>query len=183
MSVIVFLLAAGLLAWAVVIYNRLVRDRNRVDAGWSDIDVQLKRRHDLVPRLVEAVRQYAGYEQATMKAVTALRTESERTERVGRKGELEEGLSDGVRKLIALAEQYPDLKASGNFLDLQKGLVEVEDNIQYARRYYNGAVRNYNTRIESFPDLLIAHTFGFTPRDYFQLEAAAQAQPPEVKLS
>jgi len=182
LTTIVVLLAAGLLAWAVLIFNRLVRDRNRVEAGWSDIDVQLKRRHDLVPRLVESVRQYAGYEQATMKAVTALRAESERAEGIGRKGQLEEGLADGVHKLIALAEQYPDLKASGNFLDLQKGLVEVEDNIQYARRYYNGAVRNYNTRIESFPDLLIARGFGFTQREYFQLESGAEAQTPEVTL-
>lgn len=183
MGTFYLVLAAALLGGGVVLYNRLVRDRNRVDAGWSDIDVQLKRRHDLVPRLVEAVRQYAGYEQATLKAVTALRAESERTARIGRKGELEEGLSDGVHKLMALAEQYPDLKASGNFLDLQKGLVEVEDNIQYARRYYNGAVRNYNTRIESFPDLLIARSFGFVEREYFQLESETQAQTPEVKLS
>jgi len=180
-TTIVVLLGAGLLAWAVVLYNRLVRDRNRVDAGWSDIDVQLKRRHDLVPRLVEAVRQYAGYEQATLKAVTALRTESERAEGIGRKGELEQGLADGVHRLIALAEQYPDLKASGNFLELQQGLIEVEDHIQYARRYYNGAVRNYNTRIESFPDLLLARAFGFDERDYFQLESQAEAKTPEVK--
>lgn len=182
MTMLIWLAAAGVLVWCVVLFNLLVRDRNRVAAGWSDIDVQLKRRHDLVPRLVEAVRQYADYEQATLKSVTALRTESERTDDVGRKGELEHSLGDGVKRLVAVAEKYPDLKASNNFLDLQKELVDVEDHIQFARRYYNGAVRNFNTRVESFPDLLVAKLFGFKQRDFFQLDAESEAQVPEVKL-
>ena len=182
MSILIGLIAAGLLAWGVALYNLLVRDRNRVLAGWSDIDVQLKRRHDLVPRLVESVGQYAAYEQATLKAVTALRSQSAHTDNVNLKGELEASLAKGVQRLIAVAENYPDLKASRNFLDLQKGLVDVENHIQFARRYYNGAVRNFNTRIESFPDLLIAKLFGFAQSDYFQLEAESEGLAPEVKL-
>lgn len=153
---------------AAVLYNRLVRARNRVDGAWGDIDVQLQRRHDLIPRLVTAVDQYADYERATIEAVSALRAEAMNTDSVARIGEAEEGLRDGVARLVALAEQYPDLKANENFLKLQQELVETEDYLQFARRYYNGAVRVLNTRIETVPDLVIAKLFAFEPREYFQ---------------
>lgn len=174
-GVIGYLLAAAagaLLVWAVVIYNRLVRDRNRASAGWSDIDVQLKRRHDLIPKLVAAVQQYASYESSTIAAITELRREAgtrEGTERARMEGDIGRGL----QRLIALAEAYPELRANQSFLALQRDISAVENDIQYSRRYYNGAVRNLNTRIESFPDLILARAFAFRPRDYFELESAS----------
>jgi LemA protein len=176
------LLALALGAWAIFLFNRLVKARNRVRAGWGDIDVQLKRRHDLIPRLVEAVGQYARYEQATLTAVTELRARSERAARIAEIGAAETALQAQLGRLIALAEAYPDLKASERFMDLQHNLVDVEDHIQYARRYYNGAVRDLNTRVESFPDLLIARLFRFRQADYFQLDAESDAKVPEVVL-
>ncbi len=163
------LLILAVIAIAVIlIYNRLVRDRNRVDGAWSDIDVQLQRRHDLVPRLVEAVHQYSKYERATIEAVTALRAEAVNAGSVEQLGRAEEELSAGVMRLIALAEKYPDLKANENFLELQKELVETEDYLQFARRYYNGSVRELNTRIESFPSNVVASAFSFESREFFQ---------------
>lgn len=156
--------------WGVVIYNLFVRDRNRVLAAWSDIDVQLKRRHDLIPKLVDAVKQYASYEQATFSTITELRVQAEKTSDVAELAGTESRIGSGLHKLIALAEAYPDLKANASFLDLQQQLTDVEDHIQYARRYYNGAVRNLNTRIDSFPDTLIARLFRFRPAEYFEME-------------
>jgi len=176
MSNLLIIVLLALFVWGVMLYNLLVRDRNRVLAGWSDISVQLKRRHDLIPKLVEAVKQYAGYERATLEMVVSLRNQSDQTGEISKKGDLESRLGGELRRLIALAEQYPDLKASGNFLELQREISSVEDNIQYARRYYNGAVRNLNTRIDSFPDLLIARMFGYRYAEYFQLEDAAEGE-------
>jgi len=164
------LILLALCIWAIVLYNLLIRDRNRVLAAWSDIDVQLKRRHDLIPKLVDAVKQYAAYEQATLTAVIELRTNSARTDDVARKGELETELGRNLHRLIALAEAYPDLRADKSFLELQRNLTDVENNIQFARRYYNGAVRNLNTRIDSFPDTLIANLFKFMKAAYFEAE-------------
>ncbi len=172
---VVLVVLGALLFWAVWIFNRLTRDRNRTRAGWSDIDVQLQRRHDLIPRLVEAVRGYAGYERSTLEAVTQLRDLSRAARHLPEKAALEDRLEDGARRLVALAEAYPDLKADRNFLDLQKQLTEVEDHLQYARRFYNGAVRQYNTRVESFPDLLIARGFGFHEAEFFAAEEGAEA--------
>lgn len=169
---IVVVLCISLLIWGVLIYNRLVRDYNRVLAAWSDIDVQLKRRHDLIPKLIDAVKQYAAYERATVSAVTELRASSERSANVGERARLETALGHSLQRLLAVAESYPELKASASFLALQKELSEVENYIQYARRYYNGAVRNLNTRIDSFPDMTIARPFGFHPREYFELDTA-----------
>ncbi len=152
----------------VVLYNRLIRSRNRVDTAWSDIDVQLQRRHDLIPRLVSAVNQYAKYERATLEAVTELRTEAMRQVDVRARGDAEEQLSAGIGRLIALAENYPDLKANENFLSLQNELVETENYLQFARRYYNGSVRDYNTMTESIPSNVVASLFGFAQRDFFQ---------------
>jgi LemA protein len=176
---IAVVLCIGLLIWGVLIYNRLVRDYNRVLAAWSDIDVQLKRRHDLIPKLIDAVKQYAAYERATVSAVTELRASSERSLDVGERARLETALGHGLQRLVAVAESYPELKASASFLALQKNLSEVENYIQYARRYYNGAVRNLNTRIDSFPDMTIARPFGFRPRQYFELDVAGESKAPE----
>jgi LemA protein len=174
--------AAVILVWAVLIFNGLIGYRNQVKAAWSDIDVQLQRRHDLIPRLVDAVRAYAGYEKATLEAVTALRAQIEQTDRVAEIAVLEQQLEHGMHRLIALAEDYPDLKASGNFLQLQQELSEVENYLQYARRFYNGSVRNLNTRIQSFPDLLVARLCGFTTAEFFDAENEAEAAV-EVKLT
>jgi LemA protein len=174
------LIVVGVLV--AVLYNGLVRDRNRVDGAWSDIDVQLQRRHDLIPQLVKAVDQYAKYERATIEAVTALRAEAMRTRDVEVLGKAEEELSSGVRRLLALAEQYPDLKANENFLKLQSELVETEDYLQFARRYYNGSVREFNTRIETVPSNFVAGRFGFTPRSFFQKSSDDVAAVPLVEL-
>ncbi len=162
-TILVLVAVAG-----VVIYNRLIRSRNRVDTAWSDIDVQLQRRHDLIPRLVTAVDQYAKYERATLEAVTELRSEAMRQVDVRARGKAEEQLSAGIERLLALAESYPDLKANENFLSLQNELVETENYLQFARRYYNGSVRDYNTITESVPSNIVASLFGFAQRDFFQ---------------
>ena len=180
MSEIVVVLLIVIVVWGILIYNRLVRDKNRVLAAWSDIDVQLKRRYDLIPKLVDAVKQYASYERTTIDAITRLRVESEGSASISERARLETDLSDGLHRLIAVAEDYPVLKANENFLGLQRDLTDVENHIQYARRYYNGSVRNLNTRIDSFPDLLVANTFRFQPRDYFELGSAKESQSPEL---
>jgi LemA protein len=176
------LVAAGSLAGVIWIYNRLVRDRNQVRNAWSDIDVQLVRRHDLVPQLVTAVKAYADYEQATMTAVTELRTRSEEARRLAEKAVLEDAMELGLHRLIAVAESYPDLKADENFRQLQTSLTEVEDYLQYARRFYNGSVRILNTRIESFPHLLVARPLGFRPAEFFEADEAAK-QSVQVDLA
>jgi LemA protein len=165
-----------------VLYNRLVRSRNRVSTAWSDIDVQLQRRHDLIPKLVKAVDAYAKYEKATLEAVTELRAEAIRVVDIQARGEAEQALSDGVNRLLALAESYPDLKANENFLKLQGELVETEDYLQFARRYYNGSVRDYNTLTETVPSNLVASLFRFEPREFFQRGSDDAANVPLVKL-
>ncbi len=178
-----FYLVTGLLAVAVaVLYNRLVRSRNRVSTAWSDIDVQLQRRHDLIPQLVTSVDAYAKYEKATLEAVSELRAEAMRVIDVNARGEAEQALSEGVSRLLALAESYPDLKASENFLELQAELVQTENYLQFARRYYNGSVRDYNTMIETVPSNLVASLFSFEPREFFQKTADEVANVPLVRL-
>ena len=174
-AVLVIIAALG-----VVLYNRLIRSRNRVDTAWSDIDVQLQRRHDLIPRLVTAVDQYAKYERATLEAVTELRAEAMQKADIRSRGRAEEKLSAGVDRLIALAESYPDLKANENFLNLQNELVETENYLQFARRYYNGSVRDYNTMRESVPSNIVAGMFSFKPRDFFQKSSDDAANVPLV---
>ncbi|MCW8908018.1 MAG: LemA family protein [Sedimenticola sp.] len=174
------LLLLPLVVWAIVIYNKLVRDRNRVLAAWSDIDVQLKRRHDLVPKLVEAIRQYADFERSTLDHITHLRSAAGAARTPQERERLEVDLSDQVRSLLLLAEAYPELKSGEQYLQLLQQLSEVENHIQYARRYYNGAVRNLNVRIDSFPDLLIARLFRFLPARFFELQSVVEADPPEI---
>ncbi len=172
----------GLVGAGVVIYNRLVQSRNRVDTAWSDIDVQLQRRYDLIPNLVKAVDQYASYERATLEALTELRAQAMRRTEVAERGEVEEEISAGVSRLLAVAEAYPDLKANENFLGLQKELVETEDYLQFARRYYNGSVRDFNTLTETVPSNIVAGIFGFEQRSFFQKAADDVANVPPVRL-
>ena len=142
---------AALLAWAIFAFNRLVRLRNQVRTAWADIDVQLIRRHDLVPQLVAAVRGYVGHEHALLEAVTVLRTRAVALKSPAQLGEVETALEQTMGRLFALQEAYPDLKASENFMQLQRDLVEVEEHLQYARRFYNGAVRDYNDTVRACP--------------------------------
>jgi len=167
--IIIGLLAAVLL-FAIVIFNRLVRDRQLTRAGWSDIGVQLKRRHDLIPKLIDAVRQYASFEKNTLERVTSLRTQAAELQAAAQQSPLESNISRSLGSIFALQEAYPDLRANQSFLQLQNDISAVEADIQFARRYYNGAVRNLNTRIESFPDLLLARIFAFSAAEYFEFE-------------
>jgi len=172
----------ALAAWAVVSFNLLVRDRNRVAQSWSDVDVQLLRRHDLVPRLAEVVKGYAGYERALLTSLAELRAQGTSTASPAARTAVEKSVASGVTKLVALVESYPDLKASENFRDLHAKLVETENQLQYARRYYNGAVNLYNNRLQRFPDLVVAHNFGFKPAEFFDAEEQAGAAP-QVSLT
>jgi len=163
---IVLVIAVGV--WAVFAFNRLVHLRNQVRNAWSDIDVQLKRRHDLVPQLVAAVKGYTGHERGVLQAVTELRGQAAALSSPARLGEVESSLEQALVQLFALKEAYPDLKANQSFLQLQRDLVEVENQLQYARRFYNGAVRDYNTAIQRVPDTFIARAFGFIESEFFQ---------------
>jgi LemA protein len=154
---------------AVLLFNRLVAARNLARQGYADIDVQLKRRADLVPALVEAVKGYAAYEKALLIAVTDSRNAALAGKPGAERFGLERSLGQGLKQLVALAEAYPNLKADASFRDLSARLVEVEDQLQHARRFYNGAVKEYVTRIESFPDLLLARPLGFRPMPFFEL--------------
>ena len=170
---------------AVWVFNRLVGLRNRARGAWSDIDVQLKRRHDLVENLVEVVEGYALHERGTLEDVTAARAQAESARRSrdpGQAADSEASLNGQLRTLFAVAEDYPDLKASARFLDLHRALVGLEDALQNARRYYNAVVRDLNTRIESFPDLLVAGPFGFKPWEFFQLESSDEADVPRISI-
>jgi LemA protein len=172
------LLAAG----AAVIYNRLIKYRFLVKEAWSDIDVQLKKRHDLIPSLVEAVKGYAKYEQGLFEKITALRSEiiNSKGNKDGRR--LENNLSQVLRSIFAIAENYPDLKANQSFIDLQKNISSVEDSLQSARRYYNGAVRDYNVSIQTLPNRIIAEIFHFEPAQFFEIEYATERKSPEIGL-
>jgi len=171
MEVEIWLAIAGLalVLPAIWIYNRLVGDRNLARQGYADIDVQLKRRADLVPQLVEAVRGYAAYEKALLTTVTELRGAALAERSLAGRFMHERQLGEGLKRLVALQESYPQLKADAGFRDLAARLVEVEDALQYARRFYNGAVKQYLTRIESFPDLIVARLLGFRPMPFFEI--------------
>ena len=172
------LIAIGL--YAIVVFNRLIRARNLVREGWSGIDVQLVRRSDLIPNLVETVKGYADHEHTLFAEIAQKRTQALNTTGVTGRAAAEQELQASVRRMLAVAEAYPELKASQNFLELQKQLAELEDQLQLARRYYNGTVRDYNVGIQSFPDLLLARAFGFREEPYFETEDTAV---PSVKLT
>lgn len=171
----VIAVVALIFVWLVVMYNKLIRDKNRVFQAWSDISVQLKRRHDLIPKLVAAVDAYAHYEKSTLEEMTQLRVKADSLELPTQKAEAEAALTGNIRQLLAVAEAYPDLKANHQYLDLMQQLTAVENQIQYARRYYNGSVKNLNVRIESFPDLILANAFKFKSAEFFELDSATSA--------
>jgi len=170
-NALAFVIAASIalsaLVWGIVIFNRLIRARNLVRAGFADIDVQLQKRHDLVPQLVEAVRAYAGYEQSVLEDVTRLRGSARNAEDIADRDAAEQALAGGLGKLVLLAEAYPDLKAGENFRQLVAELTEVEDHIAHARRFYNGAVRQLNDRVQHVPDRFVAGAFGFESEAFF----------------
>ena len=164
-----------LVAYVTWVFNRLVRDRNQVHVAWSDIDVQLQRRHDLVPRLVEAVRGYARHEKQLLERVTRERSQARSARDPRERATTEGALGNDLGRLVLLAEAYPDLKASDNFSQLARELVEVEDAIAHARRFYNGSVRQYNTDLERFPQRLVARATGFVPAAFFTSDSDARA--------
>lgn len=173
------------LALAVVVsYNRFVRQRNLVQESWRQVDVELKRRHDLIPNLVETVKGYAAHEAAVLQSVTAARVAAEQAEGQGvvRQASAETSLGMSLGGLFAVAEAYPDLKADGNFLELQQQLGETEDRIAAARRFYNGNVRALNTRVEAFPSSIVASAFSFTRADYFEVTDEATRAPVQVQF-
>jgi LemA protein len=182
---LLLVLAAVFLVWATWTFNRLVRLRNRARGAWSDIDVQLKRRHDLVGNLVETVQAYARHERDTLERVVEARSLARDARSAG--GPARSGLAEGLlglrlEALLAVVEAYPDLKASDRFLDLQRALTEVEDDLQNARRYYNAVVRDLNTRMQSFPDLVVARPLGFREREFFELDSPDEAAAPRVEM-
>ncbi|MCP4367403.1 MAG: LemA family protein [Deltaproteobacteria bacterium] len=173
---------AGIFIWLIGIYNKLVRNKNMVEEGWSGIDVQLKRRSNLIPNLIEAVKGYMGHEAKLLSEITQLRSQSKNTQAVAEKSKVETALTRSLGNLIAVAESYPDLKANQNFLDLQNELSQIENDIQMARRYFNGTVRNLNIMIEAFPSNLVAGQFGFVKADFFEIKDPGDRKLPDVKF-
>jgi len=178
LALLVFIFIIG----TALTYNSLVKLRNMVKEGWSGIDVQLTRRATLIPNLVETVKGYLGHERNLLSDIADLRSRSLRTQKVGEKGEIETALSKSLGTLFAVAEGYPDLKASQNFLELQKELTDTEDQIQMARRYYNGTVRNLNIAIETFPSNLVAKLFSFVQAEFFAIDDVTERQAPQVRM-
>ncbi|HVZ90920.1 MAG TPA: LemA family protein [Rhizomicrobium sp.] len=179
------LLAVVILAgfWAVGIYNGLVRRKNVVAEAWSGIDAQLKRRADLIPNLVETVKGYATHERQTFDELARLRSQGQGQADIAQRAQTEQAITAAIGKVLAVAEAYPELKASANFQSLQNELADIEDQIQLARRYYNGAVRDFNVMIEQFPSNLIAGFGSFKPAPFFQLDNEADRAAPKVSFS
>lgn len=174
------LIVAGL--YAAVLFNRMVGQRNRLREAWSGIDVQLKRRHDLVPNLVESVKGYRTHERSLLEHLVEARSLAQAADGIAGASTAENELTRNLRSVFILAETYPDLKADKGFQQLSTSLVAIEDNIQYARRYYNGTVRDFNTMVESFPGVIVARIFQFAPAEFFEMETATERSAPEVKL-
>jgi LemA protein len=177
---IIIAVVAAIALYGVFVFNRLIRLRNLAREGWSGIDVQLKRRTDLVPNLVATVQAYAAHERTVLEEVTASRQSSMAADDVARRATAENALQGSLGRLFAVAEAYPQLKADQNFLKLQQQLAEIEDQLQMARRYYNGTVRNLNIGIQSFPENVVAGVLGFRELPFFELEDRSQAVPPAV---
>jgi LemA protein len=185
--IIVLVVVAAIALFLIFTYNALVRLRNMVDEAWNQISVQLKRRHDLIPNLVNAVKGYMEFEQETLQRVTEARTaavnaQAKGPQAAGETAQAENFLTGALRQLFALVENYPELKANQNVLDLQEELTTTENQIGFSRQHYNSSVREYNTAIQTFPNVVIAGPLGFTGRDYFQIEEA-DAAVPQVDLS
>jgi LemA protein len=171
------LIVAAVVIVAIGMYNSLVKLRERADGAWADVDVQLKRRYDLIPNLVETVKGYASHEQETLEKVIQARNAAMTAQGPGAKGEAEGMLTGALKSLFALAEAYPDLKAAGGFRDLQGSLAEIEDAIANQRRYYNAVIRDFNTKTQTFPSVLIARAFGFHQREFFEAEEDEKEAP------
>ena len=171
------IIIAAVLVVAVVIYNSLVKLREQADAAWADIDVQLKRRHDLIPNLVETVKGYASHEKETLERVIQARNAAMSAQGPAAQGAAENMLTGALKSIFALSEAYPQLQAAGGFRDLQASLQEVEDGFQNSRRYYNAVVRDFNTRIAQVPSNLIAQAFRFTKKEFFEIEETEREVP------
>lgn len=179
---IILAVIAVIIFWFVAVYNGLIRLRNQTDEAWSDIDVQLRRRYDLIPNLVETVKGYASHERVVFEKVTEARTRAMGAQTVAEKGQAENVLAGTLKTLFAVAENYPQLRASENFSKLQDELSDTENKIQAARRFYNGNVRDFNIKIQKFPDNIVASTFSFKAREFFEIEEAAAKEPVKVKF-
>ena len=180
---ITILVAAALIGlWLIQGYNQLIHAHAVVKEAWSGIDVQLQRRYDLIPNLVKTVKQYSIHEKDVLENVTKMRSSSMQADSVDQKAEYEAQLTSALKTLFAVAENYPDLKANENFMQLQNQLSQLEDEVQLARRYYNGAARNYNIIVQSFPSHLIASLFGFTQESYFTLSRDEEREAPDIQF-
>jgi LemA protein len=179
---LIFLFVVVILLYGILGYNALIKGRLHVQEAWSGIDVQLKRRHDLIPNIVESVKGYMQHERQTLEQVTALRAQASGAAGVKEKAALENDITRSFKTIFAVAENYPDLKANQNFLDLQVRLAEVEDEIQLARRYYNGTVRDFNIKVQSFPSNIVANMFQFKIEQFFEIETVSERAVPKVDL-
>ena len=182
LTTVILIILAVIVLWFIVAYNRFVTLRNRAKEAWSDIDVQLKRRYNLIPNLVQTVKGYATHERELFEKVTKARSQAMGAQTVKEKGQAENMLSATLKSLFAVAENYPDLKASTNFLELQRELRDTEDKVQASRRFYNTNVRDLNTKIESFPANIVARLFNFKQMEFFEIEEAAAREVPKVKF-
>ena len=180
--IVAIVVIAVIVLLLIVLYNGLAGLRVRADSAWSDIDVQLKRRHDLIPNLVETVKGYAAHEKGTFENIARYRSAAMSATTVDEKAQAEGQLTQALRGLLAVAENYPQLRASEQFTSLQNQLAQTEDAIQNSRRYYNAVVRDLNTKIATFPSNIIAGMFNFTPRQFFQTETAEDRATPVVKF-
>ena len=184
MSIIAILAGVAVLVafYFINVYNKLVRKRTMVEEGWSGIDVQLKKRHNIIPNLVETVKGYATHEKETLNQVIAARNSALKAEGVGAQTNAENQLNSALANVFALSEAYPDLKANENFVQLQNELSKIEGDIEKARRYYNGTVREKNVMVESFPSNIIANSFGFYLSEFFEIENESERSNPTVKF-
>ena len=176
-----YIIPVAVIGGGIMIYNSLVKMRVQVDGAWADIDVQLKRRHDLIPNIVETVKGYAGHEKGTLEAVVNARSAAMSAQGPAKQGEAENMLTGALKSLFALSEAYPDLKAADNFKDLQQTLKELETGIQQARRYYNAVVRDYNTKIGQVPSNILAKAFNFSSKDFFEIDEG-EGEVPSVSF-
>lgn len=183
MGIILIAIVVVIVLWVVASYNRLVTLRNRVKNAWHQVDVQLRRRYDLIPNLVETVKGYASHEKEVFEKVTEARARAINAGSVKEQAEAENMLTQTLKTLFAVAENYPELKASENFMMLQEELAGTENKIAYSRQFYNDAVMNYNTAIQKFPTNIVASMFGFKEEDYFEIEEAAAREPVKVDFS
>lgn len=183
MTLIIIAIIVVIAFIAVGIYNGLIKLRNTSEQAWADVDVQLKRRYDLIPNLVETVKGYASHEQETFEKVVQARNQAMGAATPVDKGQAENFLTSALKSLFALAEAYPDLKANQNFLDLQDELSKIEEQIQLARRYYNAVVRDLNTKIETVPSNIVANMFNFETKEYFELDSEEEREAPKVDFN